>query len=244
MRHLILLLASIFIVAGVAFAGDSNMKLSDVYPDAIDSRTEGTNGEHRQVVVIGDDSTNTSVANVDSTGALSVVDYDAVAEDAAHVSGDEGVLAIAVRNDNLAALAGTDGDNAPLQVDAVGGLFTSSKARGDVVADNDDEATVKFATIATDGADADDVVAAVASKKIKVLGYVVYCSAATDITWEDGDGTDISGTINLVANGNLGVVAPVNPIGYFETPVANKSLALLKSGAVDCDGHLTYIEVD
>jgi len=115
---------------------------------------------------------------------------------------------------------------------------------GDELYDADDRATVKFAKIATDGADADDIVSAVASKKIKVLGYLVACSAATDITFEDGDGTDISGTINLVANGNLTAVAPVNPLGWFETPTANKSLALLKSAAVDCDGHLTYIEVD
>lgn len=48
----------------------------------------------------------------------------AKAEDAVHGSGDVGVMSLAVRNDALAALADTDGDYAPLQVDADGALYT------------------------------------------------------------------------------------------------------------------------
>ena len=47
------------------------------------------------------------------------------AEDAAHTSGDHGIMALVVRNDTLAALAGTDGDYAPLQVNATGALYVS-----------------------------------------------------------------------------------------------------------------------
>ena len=43
-------------------------------------------------------------------------------EDAAHASGDAGIMALAVRKDTAAALAGTDGDYAPLEVDANGCL--------------------------------------------------------------------------------------------------------------------------
>jgi len=46
------------------------------------------------------------------------------AEDAAHASGDQGVMGLAVRNDTLASLADTDGDYTPLQVDADGALYT------------------------------------------------------------------------------------------------------------------------
>ena len=60
-----------------------------------------------------------SVQAASATGLLKL-------EDVAHASGNAGVLAIAVRNDALAALADTDGDNAPLQVDANGALFTNS----------------------------------------------------------------------------------------------------------------------
>lgn len=38
----------------------------------IDTRTEATNGNHRQVIVIGDPSTNAGVAPVDATGGLTV----------------------------------------------------------------------------------------------------------------------------------------------------------------------------
>jgi hypothetical protein len=44
------------------------------------------------------------------------------AEDAAHTSGDVGVMALAVRNDAGTALAGTDGDYIPLGTDASGNL--------------------------------------------------------------------------------------------------------------------------
>lgn len=49
-----------------------------------------------------------------------------LAEDAAHSSGDLGIQALAVRNDTLAALADTDGDYTPLQVSALGALYTEN----------------------------------------------------------------------------------------------------------------------
>ena len=48
-------------------------------------------------------------------------------EDAAHSTGDRGIMSLAVRNDALATLAGNDGDYAPLQVDATGALFTNNQ---------------------------------------------------------------------------------------------------------------------
>lgn len=47
------------------------------------------------------------------------------AEDAVHSSGDVGVQLLAVRNDTLATLVDTDGDYAPLQVDADGALYVT-----------------------------------------------------------------------------------------------------------------------
>lgn len=47
------------------------------------------------------------------------------AEDVAHVSGDAGVMGLAVRNDTLASLVDTDGDYAPLQVNADGALYVT-----------------------------------------------------------------------------------------------------------------------
>lgn len=83
------------------------------------------------------------------------------AEDAVHGSGDTGVMALAVRNDTLAALAGSDGDYAPLQVDADGYLYTkitnnclvstnnstSSVLAGDAVFTGTGEDISKYASI-------------------------------------------------------------------------------------------------
>src|SRR3990167_3376225 len=45
-------------------------------------------------------------------------------EDAAHASGDLGVMGLTVRKDTAAALAGTDGDYAPAETDGKGRLWT------------------------------------------------------------------------------------------------------------------------
>jgi hypothetical protein len=52
------------------------------------------------------------------------------AEDAAHVSGDVGVMALAVRKDTAAALAGTDGDYIPLATNATGALRVTVDSDG------------------------------------------------------------------------------------------------------------------
>lgn len=57
--------------------------------------------------------------------ALQLIDNLVLAEDAAHASADPGVQMLAVRKDTAAALAGTDGDYAPLEVDASGRLHVN-----------------------------------------------------------------------------------------------------------------------
>mgnify|MGYP001600632907 CR=1 FL=1 len=55
------------------------------------------------------------------------------AEDAAHTTGDTGVMALAVRNDTNAALAGIDGDYIPLSTDSIGGLRVGGNIAHDAV---------------------------------------------------------------------------------------------------------------
>lgn len=64
-------------------------------------------------------------------GLLTTIDADTSAlagavkaEDAAHTTGDTGIMALAVRSDTLAARAGTTGDYTPLQVDAQGAVYS------------------------------------------------------------------------------------------------------------------------
>ena len=69
--------------------------------------------------------------HVNSTGALHVTGGGGgtqYAEDASHTTGDTGTLALVVRNDTLAALAGTDGDYSSLQVNASGALYVEVAA--------------------------------------------------------------------------------------------------------------------
>lgn len=87
----------------------------------IDTRTEGTNGNHRQVMVIGDPDTNAGVAPVDATLGLGVrviagATNIAKAEDVAAADADVGVPAMAVRQAAPAASSGSDGDYEFLKV--------------------------------------------------------------------------------------------------------------------------------
>lgn len=49
------------------------------------------------------------------------------AEDAAHSSGDVGVMALAIRDDTIGAMSGAEGDYEPLHTDATGRLYTNSQ---------------------------------------------------------------------------------------------------------------------
>lgn len=203
------------------------------------------------VLVQGDDGTDRKNINVDATtgdvqvdvtntvtvdlGANNDVTIDSSsivkAEDAAHSSGDAGVMSLAVRNDDLAALAGTDGDYAPFQVTENGALLSCPAANDAYLYAVIDDATSGNNTI----------IAAVASRKIRVLAYTLIAAGTVNARWEDGaGGTALSGQMNLVANS--GASPPFNPGGHFETGV-NTLLNLELSAGISVDGHLTYILV-
>lgn len=50
------------------------------------------------------------------------------AEDAAHASGDTGVMSLAVRTDSLSSRSGTDGDYEPLKTDSLGQLYAKARS--------------------------------------------------------------------------------------------------------------------
>lgn len=51
---------------------DSGINITEGSGQVVDTRTEATNGQHRQVVILGDPSTNAGVAPVDATAGLKV----------------------------------------------------------------------------------------------------------------------------------------------------------------------------
>lgn len=87
------------------------------------------------------------------------------------------------------------------------------------------------------------IVAAVASKRIRVLSYVLVPAADVVVRFESGaGGTALTGQMTLLAED--GVVGPSSlsadcTHGCFET-AAGSLLNLELSGAVSVDGHLTY----
>lgn len=87
------------------------------------------------------------------------------------------------------------------------------------------------------------VVAAVAGKKIRVVGFVLVAAGAVDARFEsDADGTALTGVMTLAAAGDR-IASGFSPLGWFET-AAGELLNLELSGAVSVDGMLTYLLVD
>ncbi len=67
------------------------------------------------------------------------------AEDAAHASGDLGVMALAVRRDSPTTSAGTDGDYSPLSVDSLGRLRVTGVQTEDAAHTSGDQGVMALA---------------------------------------------------------------------------------------------------
>lgn len=101
--------------------------------------------------------------------------------------------------------------------------------------------TPKFAVIAASTSGNNTLVAAVTSKKIRVLALWLMANGSVNAKFQSGaGGTDLTGLGYLVVN--AGFVLPFNPVGWFETAAATL-LNLNLSGAIAVGGNLTYIEV-
>lgn len=101
--------------------------------------------------------------------------------------------------------------------------------------------TPKFATIAASTSGNNTLIAAVTSKKIRVLAAAFVSNGTVNAKFQSGaGGTDLTGLFYTVAN--TGAVLPFNSAGWFETG-SNTLLNLNLSGAVAVGGCITYIEV-
>lgn len=102
--------------------------------------------------------------------------------------------------------------------------------------------TPKFAKITASSSGATTIVAAVTSKKIRVLAWDTTVNAAVNFKWQSHvTPTDLTGLYYTGGQGG-GVARSFNPIGYFET-VAGEALDINLSSAVAVGGCLTYVEV-
>lgn len=175
-------------------------------------------------------------------------------EDVAHASGDVGVMALAVRKDTAVALAGTDGDYAPLLLDSVGRLHVNigsipaaarttdsiaAALQTGVIMQGLTERTPVFASVDVASSGDNTLVSAQgASNKIRVHQVFLMAAAAVTARFESGaGGSALTGQMQIAANG--GFVLPFSPLGWFET-AANTLLNLELSGAVSVDGVIAY----
>lgn len=224
--------------------------------------TEDEGGVHYQKVKL-------TASGSGTTEALSK------AEDSAHSSGDHGITALTVRQDTAAALSGTDADYQPLITDGNGRLHTldansaaiktavetldnaisGSEMQVDVVGSLPAGTnligyvghgkTIKTVT-GTVSADT-DIVAAVASKRIKVIAYSLISASTTSntITMQSNASTalwtvPLQAPTGTVAGANLSIPAP----SFLFATVAGEKLTLDVSAAQNITYSVTYFDDD
>ena len=191
----------------------------------------------QRVTLATDDAAVTSLALIDDTVAvLGTATYTETTT--------KGNVIGAVRNDDLATLADTDNELAPFQVDSNGALYVNSAA-----------AEPKQASgVAAGGAPGtDDMIAAVAGKKLLITGLaLIATSTTTNNVFVDNVDNDLLGNVgnpialSIDAAGDTipGMVLQYNPAGHFKTDAVNEAVTLNTSAAQDIIWSITWIETD
>ena len=134
-----------------------------------------------------------------------------------------------------------DSTDVDVNITSGGDLSVASRTDSSTIQDGDTALTPKFGVINVASSGDNTLLAAVTSKKIRILQYTIVCGAAVNARFEDGaGGTALTGVMEFAANS--GISAPYSPVGHFET-TANTLLYLELSSAVPVDGHFTYVEV-
>ncbi len=167
------------------------------------------------------------------------------AEDAAHTSGDVGVMALAVAKAAAAAL-GAEGDYEPLEVDAYGRLHVAPLLV--------DPAAQKHVTYnATAAKTGDIILSPTAGKRMAITSMVIGTygtTAARVIIWAgaDADTTYSAGTDQAVFIASFTPTASATPGAVYTpaTPIfltADHNLMLTSSAAISIDICVEYYEV-
>lgn len=223
---------------------DSSVAITAGSGTSIDTRTEATNGNHRQVIIIGDPSTNAGVAPVDATAGLKVdlgVDNDVTVTSGtittvttltggavAHDSADSGnpvkvgaKASATLSDDTMVANA----DRTDLTSDLDGCLLTRPQfPLGDLISE---------AVSNTDGSStASTNFGATASTRNYITAIHAFRTDAgtTPIYVDFRDGTAGSVLYRIVLPPNGGAILPAGATPYFRT-TANTALAFDVSSA-------------
>jgi hypothetical protein len=120
-------------------------------------------------------------------------------------------------------------------------ISAAASAETSTVFNGNTALTPMFSTIVASSSGATTIVAAVTSKKIRVLALQLIANAAVNVKWQSHvTPTDLTGLAYMAANG--GYVLPFNPVGWFQT-VSGEALDINLSGAFAVGGSLTYVAV-
>jgi hypothetical protein len=176
-----------------ASSGDEGAFVLAVRQDALSSSTS-TDGDYAafKVNAVGElyvhdtdansslSSIVTSTGNIDTStsGINTKLGNLSKAEDSAHSSGDDGIMPLAVRHDAESSLVSTDGDYAPLQVNAVGRLKVSAS-----VEDSSTEQYTVTDALAAAG-DGLEVITAAATPWITVASFALSTGTAYLYGWQ------------------------------------------------------------
>lgn len=175
--------------------------------------------------------------------ALQLIDDVVLAEDAAHNSGDKGVMSLVVRKDSGTALASTDGDYSPLQVDSSGNLRVNVAAGSTAGTEYTEDAasasdpaggmlilrrrdSLSGSEVSTDG----DNIAANATAKGEL--YVKHTDAIP--VTDNGGSLTVDGSITANAGTNLNTSALALESGGNLAAIAS---AVGTEDAASADGH-------
>jgi hypothetical protein len=104
--------------------------------------------------------------------------------------------------------------------------------------------TPKFASIAAASSGTNELVAAVASKKIRVVSLFLIAAGTVNAYFEDDANTALAGdgTNKIALIASSGFSLNFNPVGWFETG-SGQALEVNLSAATAVAGSVTYIEV-
>lgn len=202
----------------------------------VDTRTEATNGNHRQVVVIGDPSVNAGVAPVDVTNGLSVNVTNASLTVASHAVTNAGTFATqAAQSGTWTVQPGNTANTTAWKVDGSAVTQPISMAAKTIVS--------KSGSASTSG---NNTIVAAGTNKLKVFAFSLSTSSTTALTvkFQDGaSGTDLwSVILQAPASVTTGANLAISPPNWLFNTSAATLLNLNLSSANAVQWSVSYFD--
>lgn len=207
---------------------DTAIEITQGSGTSIDTRTEATNGNHRQVIVIGDPSTNAGVAPVDATAGVKVnlgADNDVLASgDVAHDAADAGnpvKVGGQARTTNPTAVADADRSN-----------FITDKLGKQVVVGSIRDLKANQVTTITSSTSETTIVTAVASTFLDLYGLIITNTSASAVNVAIKDSTGGTTRLNIAvpAGDTRGFMLPES--GAIKQATVNNNWTATSSASV------------